>query len=143
MLLLFYSCHAIDNPSMHSEITMLRQYGPNVPEETLSRLVKAFSELRTMADEGQIQVIISLPLLWAPSYGFKPHIGLDRSPNRFVVFFLFQYPYSTREVVNIVKHLEKFPSEGLGNVVRNVFDFDSYNKETKESLNEILRKHGM
>ena len=73
----------------------------------------------------------------------KPHIGLDRSPNRFVVFFLFQYPYSTREVVNIVKHLEKFPSEGLGNVVRNVFDFDSYNKETKESLNEILRKHGM
>ena len=70
MLLLFYSCHAIDNPSMHSEITMLRQYGPNVPEETLSRLVKAFSELRTMADEGQIQVIISLPLLWAPSYCF-------------------------------------------------------------------------
>ena len=70
MLLLFYSCHAIDNPSMHSEITMLRQYGPNVPEETLSRLVKAFSELRTMADEGQIQVIISLPLLCAPSYCF-------------------------------------------------------------------------
>ena len=41
---------------MRSEISMLRQYGPNVPEETLSRLVKAFSELRTMADEGQIQV---------------------------------------------------------------------------------------
>ena len=55
---------------MHSEITMLRQYGPNVPEETLSRLVKAFSELRTMADEGQIQVIISLSSLWAPSYCF-------------------------------------------------------------------------
>ena len=51
-----HSCHAIDNPSMRSEISMLRQYGPNVPEETLSRLVKAFSELRTMADEGQIQV---------------------------------------------------------------------------------------
>ena len=59
VVIAFFSCHAIDNPSMHSEITMLRQYGPNVPEETLSRLVKAFSELRTMADEGQIQVIIS------------------------------------------------------------------------------------
>ena len=56
MLFFIYSCHAIDNPSMRSEISMLRQYGPNVPEETLSRLVKAFSELRTMADEGQIQV---------------------------------------------------------------------------------------
>ena len=43
---------------MRSEISMLRQYGPNVPEETLSRLVKAFSELRTMADEGQIQVCL-------------------------------------------------------------------------------------
>ena len=56
MLFFIHSCHAIDNPSMRSEISMLRQYGPNVPEETLSRLVKAFSELRTMADEGQIQV---------------------------------------------------------------------------------------
>jgi hypothetical protein len=35
------------------------------------RLVKTFAELRSMADEGQIQ-----------------------------------YPYSTREVVNIVKHLQ-------------------------------------
>ena len=31
---------------------------------------------------------------------------------------LIQYPYSTREVVNIVKHLERFPEEGLGAVVR-------------------------
>ena len=31
---------------------------------------------------------------------------------------LIQYPYSTREVVNIVKHLERFPDEGLGAVVR-------------------------
>merc|ERR1712073_180916 len=103
-----FSCHAIDNPSMRSEISMLRQYGPNVPEETLSRLVKAFSELRTMADEGQIQ-----------------------------------YPYSTREVVNIVKHLEKFPNEGLGQVVRNVFDFDAYGQEARKSVEEVLQKHGM
>jgi len=50
---------------------MLRQYGPNVPEETIRRLVLAFGELRTMADQG-----------------------------------LISYPYSTREVVNVVKHLE-------------------------------------
>ena len=37
----------------------------------MRRVVKAFSELRSMADEGQIH-----------------------------------YPYSTREVVNIVRHLE-------------------------------------
>uniref|UniRef100_A0A673I9L6 ATPase dynein-related AAA domain-containing protein n=1 Tax=Sinocyclocheilus rhinocerous TaxID=307959 RepID=A0A673I9L6_9TELE len=53
------------------------------------------------------------------------------------------YPYSTREVVNIVKHLQKFPEEGLANVVRNVFDFDSYNKDMREVLITALHKHGI
>ena len=50
---------------------MLRQYGPDVPDHLLKKLVAAFSELREMADEG-----------------------------------LIAYPYSTREVVSIVKHLQ-------------------------------------
>lgn len=50
---------------------MLQQYGPDVPEATLQKLVAAFGELRSMADQGTIT-----------------------------------YPYSTREVVNIVKHLQ-------------------------------------
>ena len=66
-----FACHVVDNPSMESELAMLKQYGPNVPEDIMRRVVKAFAELRTMADEGQIQ-----------------------------------YPYSTREVVNIIRHLE-------------------------------------
>ena len=66
-----FSCHAVDNPSVSSELNMLKQYGPNVPEAVLKKLVAAFGELRDMADRG-----------------------------------LITYPYSTREVVNIVKHLE-------------------------------------
>ena len=70
------------------------------------------------------------------------------------------YPYSTREVVNIVKHLQvrpktycfvnpfpqRFPDDGLGTVVRNVFDFDGYSKEVKISnckcahCNDILSR---
>lgn len=50
---------------------MLKQYGPNVPEAILQKLVAAFGELRNLADQGIIN-----------------------------------YPYSTREVVNIVKHLQ-------------------------------------
>ncbi|XP_016120406.1 von Willebrand factor A domain-containing protein 8-like [Sinocyclocheilus grahami] len=75
---------------------MLKQYGPDIPDAILQKLVAAFGELRAMADQGTIT-----------------------------------YPYSTGEVVNIVKHLLKFPDEGLANVVRNVFDFDSYNKDTQ------------
>uniref|UniRef100_H2YJD6 von Willebrand factor A domain-containing protein 8 n=1 Tax=Ciona savignyi TaxID=51511 RepID=H2YJD6_CIOSA len=103
-----FSCHAVDNPSVASELDMLRQYGANVPESSLKKLVAAFGELRDLADRG-----------------------------------LISYPYSTREVVNIVKHLEKFPKEGLANVVRNVFDFDAYSKETKEQLSSVMHKHGI
>lgn len=103
-----FSCHAVDNPKPQAELAMLKQYGPDVPDSTLQKLVAAFGELRSMADQGTIT-----------------------------------YPYSTREVVNIVKHLQKFPEEGLANVVRNVFDFDSYNKDMREVLIEALHKHGI
>uniref|UniRef100_A0A7N8XB65 von Willebrand factor A domain-containing protein 8 n=1 Tax=Mastacembelus armatus TaxID=205130 RepID=A0A7N8XB65_9TELE len=103
-----FSCHAVDNPKPQAELAMLKQYGPDVPDAILQKLVAAFGELRSMADQGTIT-----------------------------------YPYSTREVVNIVKHLQKFPGEGLANVVRNVFDFDSYNKDTREVLIEALHKHGI
>ncbi|RXM98061.1 von Willebrand factor A domain-containing protein 8 [Acipenser ruthenus] len=103
-----FSCHAVDNPKPQSELAMLKQYGPDVPEPVLQKLVAAFGELRAMADQGTIT-----------------------------------YPYSTREVVNIVRHLQTFPDEGLANVVRNVFDFDSYNKEMREILTSALHKHGI
>ncbi|KAG7197989.1 hypothetical protein KM043_016215 [Ampulex compressa] len=103
-----FSTHAVDNPSIGSEIELLRQYGPHVEEKLIYKLVKAFGELRTMADQG-----------------------------------LVSYPYSTREVVNIVKHLEKFPNESLAVVVRNVFDFDRYSQEVYETLVNVLHKHGI
>jgi hypothetical protein len=69
-----FSCHIVDNPSPESELSLLERYGPNVPGKVIVKLVKAFGELRHMADQGQVQ-----------------------------------YPYSTREVVNIVKHLQVSP----------------------------------
>ncbi|XP_076618440.1 von Willebrand factor A domain-containing protein c12.2 isoform X2 [Colletes latitarsis] len=103
-----FSTHAVDNPSVENEIQLLKEYGPNVDENVIFKLVKAFGDLRNMADQG-----------------------------------LVSYPYSTREVVNIVKHLEKFPQESLANVVRNVFDFDRYSQEVFETLVSVLHKHGI
>ena len=37
---------------------------------------------------------------------------------------------------------QRFPDDGLGNVVQNVFDFDSYSREMRETLTEVLHKHG-
>lgn len=55
---------------------------------------------------------------------------------------LVNYPYSTREVVNVVKHLQKFPNADLEDVLFNVFDFDKYSPDVVETLGEILHKHG-
>ncbi|KAK2575217.1 hypothetical protein KPH14_002679 [Odynerus spinipes] len=103
-----FSTHSVDNPSIENEIQLLKQYGPSVNEKIIEKLVRAFGELRSMADQG-----------------------------------LVSYPYSTREVVNIVKHLEKFPNEPLSAVVRNVFDFDRYSPEVFDTLVTVLHKHGI
>ncbi|KAJ8985337.1 hypothetical protein NQ317_008368 [Molorchus minor] len=55
---------------------------------------------------------------------------------------LLSYPYSTREVVNIVKHLQEFPDSDIEEVIFNIFDFDKYTPELTETLGEVLVKHG-
>ncbi|CAO3595524.1 unnamed protein product [Absidia cylindrospora] len=103
-----FSCHAVDNPDMDSEMFLLRKYGPDVPEDLLRKLSSAFSDLRKLTDEG-----------------------------------LISYPYSTRELVNIVRHLQDYPSEGISKILQNVFDFDQYDQASKELLIEIFEKHGI
>lgn len=57
---------------------------------------------------------------------------------------LLSYPYSTRELVNVVKHLQKFPNDSLVSAVKNVFDFDAYaTKDILESIYEVFQKHGI
>ncbi|XP_011213672.3 von Willebrand factor A domain-containing protein 8 [Bactrocera dorsalis] len=56
---------------------------------------------------------------------------------------LLNYPYSTREVVNIVKHLEKYPNESMSELVGNVLDFDKYQPEALEQVTTVLSKHGL
>lgn len=103
-----FACSAIDNPEADSEIKLLKQYGPNVDEKLIKKLVAAFGELRSMADTSQIS-----------------------------------YPYSTREVVNIVKHLNKYPDENLSELIGNVFDFDRHAPETLDQVTGVLIKHGL
>uniref|UniRef100_A0A1I7USB8 VWFA domain-containing protein n=2 Tax=Caenorhabditis tropicalis TaxID=1561998 RepID=A0A1I7USB8_9PELO len=56
---------------------------------------------------------------------------------------ILQYPYSTRELVNIVRHCNEFPDDPLPEVCRNVFDFDSFSEDTISIIQEVFRKHGI
>lgn len=38
---------------------------------------------------------------------------------------------------------QKYPNEGLNSVIKNVFDFDTYNKELQEVLITTMQKHGI
>lgn len=52
------------------------------------------------------------------------------------------YPYSLRELINLVKHLDRFPDDTLAESLRNVFDFDVHRPETIDRLARILEQHG-
>ncbi|RUP51709.1 hypothetical protein BC936DRAFT_146399 [Jimgerdemannia flammicorona] len=103
-----FSCHAVDNPDMDSEMFLLKKYGPNVSEDLLLKLSSAFTDLRKLVDEG-----------------------------------LISYPYSTRELVNIVRHMQIYPDEGISRILQNVFDFDQYDQASKDLLIETFQKHGI
>ncbi|KAH8102169.1 AAA domain-containing protein [Cristinia sonorae] len=53
------------------------------------------------------------------------------------------YPYSLRELINVVRHIKAFPDDPLETTLRNVFDFDVYRPDTIKKLAEILDHHGL
>ncbi|KAJ3565249.1 hypothetical protein NP233_g7756 [Leucocoprinus birnbaumii] len=53
------------------------------------------------------------------------------------------YPYSLRELINLVRHMRAYPNDALGEALRNIFDFDIYKPEAIDKLSEILVKHGL
>lgn len=53
------------------------------------------------------------------------------------------YPYSTRELVNLVRHLQQFPEDSLAEVMENVFAFDVYDPELRRLVLEVFQRHGL
>ena len=49
---------------------------------------------------------------------------------------------SMSELLNLVKHMQAYPSDTLEAALRNVFDFDIYKPETISKLHDILDHHG-
>ena len=102
-----FACHCIDNPDPQSELELLLNYGPDIREDVLLKLIAAFTDLRKLAEAG-----------------------------------LINYPYSTRELVNVVKHYKSNPGDGIGRALRNVFDFDT-NSDSKDIIRDCMSKNGL
>ena len=53
------------------------------------------------------------------------------------------YPYSTRELVKLAQHYERFPSDGLDGACANVFTFDAFDGRMRSLLASVLARHGV
>eukprot|EP00750_Incisomonas_marina_P002131 INCI12099.1.p1 GENE.INCI12099.1~~INCI12099.1.p1 ORF type:complete len:1134 (+),score=176.80 INCI12099.1:76-3402(+) len=53
------------------------------------------------------------------------------------------YPYSTRELVAIVRHLAAYPQDSIGSVLENVFAFDVYDQQLRDFIFGVFSKHGV
>lgn len=56
---------------------------------------------------------------------------------------LLSYPYSTRELVSIAKHLHSFPEDPLSAALDNVFAYENYDAGLKKQMIEAFQRHGI
>ena len=50
------------------------------------------------------------------------------------------YPYSTRECVSVVKHLQKYPQDTVSMALANVLAFDSHDEQAKKYITETFNR---
>lgn len=53
------------------------------------------------------------------------------------------YPFSVRESVNVIKHMNSFPDDGIEGAIDNVIAFDRLDKALSKHLDDIFGGHGI
>lgn len=54
-----------------------------------------------------------------------------------------QYPYSTREAVAVVRHLELYGDDGVATALEDVLSFDAFDSVLRSQLTKIFKRHGI
>ncbi|CBQ70003.1 conserved hypothetical protein [Sporisorium reilianum SRZ2] len=103
-----FSCYAVANPDIESEVRLLKAAAPSVDVDLLRRLDLAFHDLRAGFEAG-----------------------------------LINHPYSLRELLHLVAHMQKFPDEPLSSVLLNTLAFDLHRPESIRWVVEALKKRGL
>ncbi|KAJ9475446.1 hypothetical protein PHBOTO_005536 [Pseudozyma hubeiensis] len=103
-----FSCYAVANPDIESEVRLLKAAAPNVDVDLLRRLDLAFHDLRAGFESG-----------------------------------LINHPYSLRELLHLVAHMQKYPEESLSSVLLNTLAFDLHRPESIRWVVETLRKRNL
>lgn len=115
----------MSNPDQESERKLLSQLAPELDEDLILRLVGAFQDLRKGYETGVLSYPYSLRGLNSIN---PPCLGIDRD--------------GKSELINLVRHMRAYPTDSLGDALRNIFDFDIYKPEIIDQLAAILDHHG-
>ena len=110
-----FACYVIENSPKQSQIELLKEYAKHKINGEL--LVSEF------VIEKIVNVFADLHQLYEDG--------------------TLLYPYSTREMVHIIKHMSKFPEQGISSAVSNVLDFDVCDQHILEELTNVFKKHGI
>jgi len=70
-------------------------------------------------------------------------LGLFNELRRMVDSGVLSYPYSIRELVRLVQHIESYPEDSMEDVFSNVFAFDWHDKKLRELLMSTVSKFGI
>ena len=99
-----------------------------VPTAILTIMPRLFSQVSCIdnLDEASEMALLRSYGPSVPDSTLKRLTGLFEDLRGMVDEGLLSYPYSTRELVNLVRHLEEFPKDSLVETVENVFAFDNY-----------------
>ena len=78
-----------------------------------------------------------------PLFALNSMIDAFEELSQLVQEGLLAYPYSLRELVAVVKHVEVYPDDGMVCALRNVFDFDAFDAASREIVEGVFEKHGI
>ena len=53
------------------------------------------------------------------------------------------YPYSAREAVSVVKHLQSFPEDGVQAAVEDILSFEGFSPRTRKQIAVIFQSRGL
>ncbi|KAH9809964.1 AAA domain-containing protein [Melampsora americana] len=125
-----FVCYGIQNPDLESEI------------ELVERLLFLENESERSEDEIRNQRSVFGESLDEQKMFVRRLVGVFHSLREGFENGMIRYPFSLRELLNLVRHLKSFPQDGLEVGMRNVFDFDLHQTDTIEKVNEALIKNG-
>lgn len=103
-----FSCHTVPALDPDSQADILKSYGPNLPDETIQKIIRIWQDLSKAHERG-----------------------------------ILAYPFSIREAVSVVRHLEQYPDDGFESAIDNVLAFDRFDNALMKQLDSIFKQHGV